>query len=268
MGNIAAMTADRNNLASSPVVFAFGGVDPGGRAGLAADLATLRDLGAEPRPIVTAITAQNDAEWLGSWPTSPDQLRLVLQSLQMPSAHAAIKFGMLGSVAIGKIALQWAQYYDIPLIVDPMRAASSGGGMWPDDDEASVLQFLRDELFASATVITPNWPELQWIVGEPLHDLAAAENALRQLPCNAILKGGHAPQGLLNVDIVFDGQQFTHLPAQRSWPSNVRGTGCRFASAVAVCLARGDSLAQAALTAKAHVAAQAWGVGAQNASNR
>jgi len=252
------MSADRNNLAGPPVVFAFGGVDPGGKAGIAADLATAQVLGGDARPIVTAITAQNDTTWLGSWPTPPEQLRTVLQSLEMPSANAAIKFGMLGSVATGKIALQWTQQYDFPLVVDPIRASSSGGGMWPQDDEASVLRFLRSELFVAARVITPNWLELQWISGMVLRGLADAEKALRQLPCMAVLKGGHAPQGSRNVDIVFDGKQFTHLLPDRPWPGKVRGTGCCFATALALGLARGDSLGDAADAAKRHVRWYAW----------
>ncbi len=262
------MTVDRNKLAAQAVVIAVGGVDPGGKAGLAADLLTIRELDGDARLIAAATTAQNDATWFGSWATPPAQLRAVLQSMDLPPTRVAIKFGMLGSLANAKIALQWAQHYDFPLVVDPIRAASSGGSMWPDDDEASVLHFLRAELFVASTVITPNWLELQWIAGKTLRDLADAEAALRQLPCPAILKGGHAPERWRNVDIVFDGRQLEHLPARRTWIGKVRGTGCRFASAVALGLARGESLAQAAAAAKLHVADYACRVAAQTSSNR
>jgi len=244
---------------SQPTIVLFAGADPGGTAGIAADLQTCWQMGARSRPIVCALTAQADGAWIGAWPTPADLLKQMTTGLHLPGDGLAFKAGMLGSIENARILLEMrAQHAGAPLVVDPLRHASSGGNMWPVDSDAEVLAFLRECLLPGATAVTPNWPELAWLSGQPvLAEMADAETALRALPCPAVLKGGHAPEPWVGIDWLWDGEQVTPLPAEVHWQGNVRGTGCRFATALAVGLATGMPLGKAARTAKREVAAHA-----------
>ena len=56
--------------------------------------------------------------------------------------------------------------------------------------------------------------------------------------------------------VVFDGREVHELTQERVSGTNLRGTGCSYASALAVFLARGNPLVQAAARAQQHVAGQ------------
>ena len=94
-----------------------------------------------------------------------------------------------------------------------------------------------------ATLLTPNWPELEALSGAQLGSDDDAVDAARSLPCRAVLvKGGHrrgAP-----VDLLVERRRVLRFPGRRR-PGTARGTGCRLASAVAGLLAQGESLSEA-----------------------
>ena len=177
------------------------------------------------------------------------------EGLDLPPRFA-VKTGMLASLGNGAQLLRFCERHGHPpLVVDPLWRASSGGSMWPGTDEAEVARWLLAVLLPNATAVTPNWPELAWLRGiDPLADRQAAERALRALPCAAVLKGGHGPAPWQGVDLVWDGTEVHELAADRPFARTVRGTGCRFATALAVGLLRGETLLSAARSAKALVA--------------
>jgi hydroxymethylpyrimidine/phosphomethylpyrimidine kinase len=137
----------------------------------------------------------------------------------------------------------------VPLVVDPVLAASSGaplldaGGRSPGEAYAPLL--------ARARLATPNLPELALLTGDDVSTDDAAVRAARRLPARAVLvKGGHragAP-----VDLLVEGRKVTRIPGRRR-PGTARGTGCRLASGIAAHLARGVSLEAAVRRAKALV---------------
>jgi len=64
-----------------------------------------------------------------------------------------------------------------PLVVDPVLVTSSGRPMFSGDDVAGAYR----DLFACATVVTPNLPEAALLTGRALADLEAIEAAAREL---------------------------------------------------------------------------------------
>ncbi len=236
-------------------VVLWGGLDPGGQAGLAADLQAAQALGAETRIVVTALTVQTSATWLGGWPVANDLRNHVVKNLDIPQKNVAIKSGMLATRHHAKALARFAEAHpEAPLVVDPLMASSSGGSMWPREDLAAMPAWLLTHLLPHARVVTPNWPELAWLTGRALTNRDEAEAALAKLPCAAVLKGGHAPEALCGVDLVWDGQTITALQPETVWKKSPRGTGCRLATALAIELARGKSLVASTLAAKALVA--------------
>lgn len=238
-------------------VVLWGGLDPGGQAGLAADLQVVARRQARARLVLTARTAQADGTWRGAWPVPIEELRTVVAGLDLPQRFA-VKAGMLATLPIARELLAFLREHPMPLVVDPLHRSTSGAWMWPGEDEAEVRRFLREELLPSAAVVTPNWPELEWLAGQRLEDLHQAQQAARTLPCAVVLKGGHAPEPWRGQDHAWDGVQWTTLEpvAQPGETWRMRGTGCRFATDLALTLGAGKvALAEAARQAKATVAA-------------
>ena len=117
---------------------------------------------------------------------------------------------------------------------------------------------LRDLLLPLATVVTPNLPEAEILVGRSLPDGDAVRRAAREIvalgPKAVVMKGGHAA-GDVVVDILFDGASFREYAAPRIDTSSTHGTGCTFASAIAAGLALGLSVEEAVAQAKEYVTA-------------
>jgi hydroxymethylpyrimidine/phosphomethylpyrimidine kinase len=135
----------------------------------------------------------------------------------------------------------------VPLVVDPVLAASSGLPLLAAGDARAALE----ALLARATLATPNWPELEALAGRRLGSEEEAVRAARDLPARAVLvKGGHregAP-----VDLLVRGRTVVRIRGRRR-PGTARGTGCRLASATAGWLARGAPLEEAVRRAKRYV---------------
>lgn len=232
-------------------VLVAAGLDPSGGAGLLADVEAIEAAGARAWTVATALTAQGPG---GARAFEPVPARFVLAQLDAllsgRERPGAAKTGMLGSAenaAAVAEALGRRPLSRIPVVVDPVLAASSGlpllrGGppreaLWP--------------LLARADLLTPNWPELEALAGGPLPGEAAAVVAARRLPCRAVLvKGGHRKGP--PVDLLVRGRRVDRLAGRRR-PGTARGTGCRLASAIAAFLARGVVLEEAIRRAKRYV---------------
>ncbi len=241
-------------MPTTPTVLLVGGLDPGGQAGLAADLEVCALQGVLGRPVVTARTAQTDRKWLGAWPTALAELETTLAAALADGRPRACKTGMLGSLATARLVARAVAGHPMPLVVDPLLSTTSGGWLWGDEPHADVRAMFLHELLPACAVVTPNWPELAWLAEAPLAtDLGEAEAQARRLPCPVLLKGGHAPERWLGQDFLFADGQFHPLSNKIGWPPladgaprNLRGTGCRLATAVAVGLAKGMTLPSAA----------------------
>src|SRR5262245_45102895 len=80
-----------------PIVWTLAGSDPSAHAGLQADLATIHELGAAGRAVVTAITAQSRTAVHRVSITERGLLRDQIRALADDAPPAAIKIGMVGS---------------------------------------------------------------------------------------------------------------------------------------------------------------------------
>lgn len=204
-------------------MLAIGGLDPSGRAGLLADVATLRSLGAEALAVVTCITAQGKKPL--SRPVAP---RLVAAQLEAIDGVAAVKIGAVPDRATLSVIARWLRTRRVPVVVDPVTVTSKGL-------ELSSLRPADFALLRQRTVVlTPN------------RDEAALLQSVRGF--GALVVKSFAP----GVDVVFPaGKRPIWLRGAVLPRSKLhRGTGCRFASAMAVELAKGHTVAHAARAAK------------------
>jgi len=236
---------------TGPAVLVAAGLDPTGGAGLLADLEALAAVGARGWAVATALTAQGPRGARAMEPVAVPFVLAQVDALLLGARElpGAAKTGMLGTAAHAAALagrLRRRPLARVPLVVDPVLAASSGLPLF-DPGGATTAAALAP-LLERAALATPNWPELEVLAGRPLRSEEEAIRAARELPAAAVLvKGGHragAP-----VDLLVTRRRVVRLAGARR-PGTARGTGCRLASAAAGLLARGVPLEEAVRRAK------------------
>jgi hydroxymethylpyrimidine/phosphomethylpyrimidine kinase len=138
------------------------------------------------------------------------------------------------------------------VVLDPVMVASSGARLLAED----ALEALRARLLPLATVLTPNIPEAELLLGHAIENDDDADAALVQLlaldPRAVLLKGGHLPGDGPMVDRFDDGDALLEFEHPRL-PGSGHGTGCTLASAIAANLCRGLDVREACAAATDYV---------------
>ncbi|GGJ11532.1 hydroxymethylpyrimidine/phosphomethylpyrimidine kinase [Alicyclobacillus cellulosilyticus] len=256
------------------------GSDSGGGAGIQADLKTFAAFGVYGASVITGLTAQNTLGVQGVRYVDPAFVREQMRSVLTDIGADAAKTGMLGSAAIIEaVAEGFAEYPVRALIVDPVMVAK-GGEPLLDADAVSVL---KQRLLPLASVVTPNLPEAEALVGGRIVSWDDCHQAARELfrftgGGLVVIKGGHVQKDWAGqspyggslvphaVDVVFDGDAFTYFAAMRIPSHRTHGTGCTFSAAITAARAAGASWIDAIASAKAFISeairrAQDWDVG-------
>ena len=139
----------------------------------------------------------------------------------------------------------------LPIVVDPVMVAKGGARLL----DPAALGALRALLLPLATVLTPNIPEAEALLGGAVTDMAAAAEALRALgPEAVLLKGGHG-EGAVVRDALATADGVVVLERPRIVTRHTHGTGCTLASALAAGLAQGMALRPAVERARDYVQA-------------
>ena len=228
------------------------GSDPSGGAGIQVDLRTFAALDAWGLSAITALTAQSPAAVRAVAPVDPVMVTAQLAALFEAFPVGAAKTGMLATAAVCT-AVADALPVDLPLVVDPVMAATSGGRLL-DPDAVAVL---IERLLPRAALVTPNLGEASALVGRPVRTIAEMEEAagrLRDLGARAVLvKGGHG-EGPEAVDLLVDDDGPLAFGAPR-YPWDVHGSGCCLSAAITARLAQGADLRTAVRDGKAVVTA-------------
>ena len=233
-------------------VLAIAGSDSSGGAGIQADLRTIAAHGLHGLSVITAVTAQNSGAVASVHHVPPRQILAQLNAVFADFDIAAVKIGMLGSVAaVDTVADYLRQAGARHIVLDPVLVASSGTALLP----ARGLARLRARLIPLTELLTPNLPEAEALLGRQLRsddDMRAAGADLLALGARAVLlKGGHQ-RGRVVCDYLFAGKSTTVFSHARR-AGSVRGTGCTLASAIAANLADGLEVVPAVQSAKRYL---------------
>lgn len=226
-------------------VLSIAGSDPTGGAGLQADLQVFQALGVHGAAVPSALTLQNGLRVTRVLPVFPNVLLETLRSTLEAIRPAAIKIGMLATDdGVRSVLLALAGAADIPIVLDPVLAASDGTLLL----ERRAYPALR-ELMVGRTLITPNWPEAEILANRTLARRRDAEEAARDLLvelglAGVLVKGGHRESDAddLLVHRTPAGIEVSWLAGERLPGPSVHGTGCALSSAITAHLARGESL--------------------------
>ena len=241
----------------APNVLVIAGLDPSGGAGLIADVRVCERHGCRPLAVATALTEQTTQGLRAVNPVDPAIVREQLIALLSDIELAAVKIGMLGSVAMAEVVAEALAMTAAPIVWDPVARASHGATALSDDE----LGAAAGALGASCALITPNADEACAITGlgpiASVRDEIGVASVLRdQRDVAAVLvKGGHWGDAEA-IDVLVAPAGVVELAGPRIAGASVHGTGCALSTAIACELARGAALADACRAAKAFVAAR------------
>lgn len=241
---------------SSPrVALTIAGSDSGGGAGIVADLKTFAAHGVWGTVAITAVTAQNTLGVQAFDPVTPELVRAQIASVAVDLGIDAAKTGMLASAEVVEAVCQTVAELGVgPLVVDPVLVSKHGDRLLAPDAIAAV----RDHLLQLATVVTPNLPEAEALVGFPVTDREGMEAAARALlelgPAVVLVKGGHLGGDASPDCLMVAGSGGpVWLEGPRLPGRHTHGTGCVLSAALCAELARGMEPADACVAAKRFV---------------
>jgi hydroxymethylpyrimidine/phosphomethylpyrimidine kinase len=203
---------------------------------------------------VTAVTAQTDRQVMAVQLLPPPLVQAQISAALAARRAGAIKIGMLGARAIVEaVAAVIPPRELIPLVLDPVLAASSGGVLLETQGRAALSALLLPR----ATLLTPNLPEAAALLGvtpaSTAEEIIGQGRALCARGAAAVLmKGGHA-SGELATDWLVTAEGRVHEFNTPRLTAARRGTGCALAAAIAAGLAAGVPLEAACRRAKEHV---------------
>lgn len=214
-----------------PLVLAIAGSDPGGGAGVQADLRTFAAMGVVGVSVVTALTVQNSHGVESVHSVEPAVVAAQLETILADARPQAVKIGMLGGAAqVRVVADILRRAGQANIVLDPVLASTNGV---PLLDEAGRA-LLVSNLAPLCALVTPNQDE--W---RALGNFGAVPT---------LVKGGHLPGDPVDILLTPDGE--TRFPGPRVDTPHTHGTGCLLSSAIAAFLARGLALPESVEAAK------------------
>ena len=229
------------------------GSDSSGGAGIQADIKAMSTNGVFAMSVITAITAQNTMGVFGIEDISPEMIKSQIKAIFDDIKVDAIKIGMVSKIeSIKAISEGLREIKDLPpIVLDPVMVSTSGYKLLSDDAKETLIK----ELFPLATLITPNLPEVEEILGikvEDMEEMKEAAKELKKLGAKYVLiKGGHLKNDA--TDLLFDGENFIYFKEQKINTNNTHGTGCTLSSAIASNLAKGMKIEDAVREGKEYI---------------
>lgn len=228
------------------------GSDSSGGAGIQADIKTMIANGVYAMSAITALTAQNTLGVSGIMEVTPEFLGQQMDCIFTDIRPDAVKIGMVSSgELISVIAEKLIQYQAENIVVDPVMVSTSGSRLISEE----AVEMLKKKLLPLATVLTPNIPEAQVLLGTEIKTPEDMERSAKKIGekyhCAVLLKGGHQ----LNDanDYLWQAGQGRWFMGKRIHNPNTHGTGCTLSSAIASNLAKGYSLEASVQKAKEYL---------------
>ena len=242
-----------------PFVLVLAGRDPSGGAGVDADREAARTLEVDAACFVTAETDQDASGVRSVTPVAPGEWVGTAREvfLGREGRGRAIKLGLLPSVecvvACAGLVRELVKASGAPVVLDPVLVSSSGYEFL----DAACRRAVLEELLPLGPVVTPNLLEAAGMFGGEPGELAVAGSraglvarvdlAQRWLEHGAsavLLKGGHGGEDPVQ-DLLLEPGSRPAWSRHERFKGGIRGSGCRFATAVAARLARGGTLEEA-----------------------
>ena len=234
-------------MSDSPkAVCSVGTTDPWNAAGLGLDVRVLEAFGVRPVMVVAGVSAQGPHGI--ALLHALDPAAIAAQFTQLDEAHvAAYRIGALLDAASVRAVAAHVKRATVPVVYDPVIAASLGGRFADDDTLATI----RTELLPHVTLVTPNVGEARVLACDATAAPRDAARDVLALGARAVLVTGIV-DGETIVDMLVSQEREQRYAASRL-PLELRGTGCMLAAGIAASLAGGCVLDVAIVNARAFV---------------
>ncbi|WLR52872.1 pyridoxine/pyridoxal/pyridoxamine kinase [Bacillus tianshenii] len=228
------------------------GSDSSGGAGIQADLKTFQEHGVYGMSSLTTIVTMDPKDW--SHHAHPMDLETVKKQVETATSVEinALKTGMLGSPEIIEYVAEIIDEKQIKnIVIDPVMVCKGTDEVLHPENLVS----LRNTLVPKATVTTPNLFEAAKLADQPLikseEELKEAARKIHSFGAKYVLiKAGNLINSEKAIDLLYDGEEFTHIEAAKVDTANVHGAGCTYAAAITAQLAKGKQPKEAIEAAK------------------
>lgn len=189
-----------------PQVLTIAGSDSGGGAGIQADIKTFQERKTFGMSVITAITAQNTLGVKAVHKIPVEMIREQCDAIAEDFQVSAVKTGMLADAEIIREVARNIRLHNFQnIVIDPVMIAKGGTALL----ENEATQVLKDELLPLGTIITPNIPEAEEILGEKITTKAEIEQAAKKIfdigVKAVVIKGGHSKMSEA-ADFYYDGE--------------------------------------------------------------
>lgn len=236
-------------------VLTIAGSDPGGGAGIQADIKAISACGCFAMSAITAVTVQNTIGVSAVYPIPVHTIEGQIEAVLSDLGADAIKIGMLHSTEVIMAVKESLVRFGIKnIVLDPVMVSTSGHKLMQDE----AIETLKNELIPLADMITPNIPEAEILLNRKIYSEKDMPQAAKDLSLNGrisvLLKAGHLSGNEL-IDIFYNAEtkETLELKSVKSETLNTHGTGCTLSSAVAAFLAHGLTKNEAVSRAKIYI---------------
>lgn len=219
-------------------ILTISALDPGGGAGVSADVKVAKALSFHPCSIITALTVQNSSKLFSVHPVDAKVIEEQFNALISEFKFSAAKIGVISSSEIAKTLAELLVELECPVVLDPVLEAGVGGKL----GEKEAYEILMERI----SVATPNYSEAVAFGGKKSAEELAVE-LFDRFGCDIVITGGE----LGGKDVVCERGRVYTVEAELL-PGNFHGTGCVYSTALACYLAE-YSLEDAARKARIFV---------------
>ena len=223
-------------------ILIIAGSDSSGGAGIQADIKTAYKLGYHPATVISALTAQNSTGVRDIMPIPKEFIAKQINALLEDITPNAVKIGMLFSLDAIKLVAETISDFS-PIVLDPIIRASTGSLLLKEGG----TEYMKQKLFPMVDLITPNRDEAEILSGVNIRNLDDMQNAakiLHALGTDVVITGYHEKDKV--IDLAYDGKDFFFIEDEAIETRHGHGTGCVFSTSIAIFMAQGDSLQNAA----------------------
>lgn len=217
------------------------GFDGSSGAGLVADIKTMAHFGVYGQAVCTALTQQNEEEFVAPGWVIWDRIEAQLGTLFKKHKFKYVKIGLVEKARTLKRIVEFVRNEspDAFIVWDPIASASAGFHFMRETDKFIPVM-------KSIDLVTPNQDEFAYL-GLGLAQ-SRGEIHLGQ-DFAVLLKGGHA-RGRESVDTLWYKDELCKFRSPRLPGKGKHGTGCVLSSAILANVALGHDLPEACQIAK------------------
>lgn len=224
---LAAYNEIKESINIRPFTLSIAGFDPCSGAGVSADIKTFEQHKVQGLGVNTAITYQNECEFLAVDWLSFEQIKKQIDVLFNKYNPDFVKIGLIENFEILKEVVALLKNYnnEVKIIWDPILKASADFDFHGNINTDEVLSLLQNMY-----LVTPNIPECEKIFGTI--DLKKIQIHINEYKlCNVLLKGGHSNKDDV-TDVLIENDGIIYFEGKRLVNKTKHGTGCVLSSAI------------------------------------